>query len=301
MTERTSLDWGNLAPLRLTARTVAEGVFAGTHRSARRGAGIEFNGHRAYLPGDDLRWLDRRALMRHGRLLVREFETETDRSVRLLIDASASMRVRSDRAPCAKLAYAALIAAALARIALAGGDRVALDWLGGDGPTPIPGTSGREAFDRIVDALEGVRPGGNLVGGESVVDDALAPILRHGRRGSIVIVLSDLLDLPEDALSRIVALATRRRTIVAVQVLDPIEAEFPFSGAVRLVSPESGEVVETDAPSVREAYLEASDELARRWSDRLTARGGRLVRAVTTDDPVRVVREIVAAAAGRRG
>lgn len=65
------LDWGELAPLRISARHAADGVYAGGHRSQRRGAGVEFGGHRAYTPGDDLRFIDRHALMRHGRLLVR--------------------------------------------------------------------------------------------------------------------------------------------------------------------------------------------------------------------------------------
>ena len=30
---------------------------------------MEFGGHRSYVPGDDLRFLDRRATMRHGQLL----------------------------------------------------------------------------------------------------------------------------------------------------------------------------------------------------------------------------------------
>jgi uncharacterized protein (DUF58 family) len=98
---RRSWDWGKLAPLRITARHVADGVAAGGHRSRRRGAGVEFGGHREYIPGDDLRWLDRHALMRHGKLLIREFETETDRSVWLLVDATPSMGFRGPQASAA--------------------------------------------------------------------------------------------------------------------------------------------------------------------------------------------------------
>ena len=56
---RSSIDWGRLAPLRLRARSIADGVYAGAHRSTRRGPGVEFGGHRPYVPGDDLRWIDR--------------------------------------------------------------------------------------------------------------------------------------------------------------------------------------------------------------------------------------------------
>src|SRR6516225_8615927 len=147
---RRALDWGSLAPLRLRARLVAEGVYAGAHRSARRGAGVEFGGHRPYTPGDDLRWLDRRSLLLHDRLLVRQFETETDRALRLVVDATASMGFRGSRAPASKLAWCALVAAALARIAVGSGDPIGLTYFGGNKTRPVPVRGGREAFERIV-------------------------------------------------------------------------------------------------------------------------------------------------------
>ena len=299
MTQELSLDWGSLVPLRLKARSVADGVYAGAHRSPRRGSGVEFGGHRSYVPGDDLRWLDRRALMRHGKLLVREFETETDRALRLVIDETASMAFRSKQAPGAKLAYAALVAAALARIALASGDPVALDWMTPDTNRSLPSMGGREAFDRIIGALEDARAQGELEGGVAAVDRVVAPVARYARRGSIVVLLSDLIDLPDGTADRIAALGTRGRTIVAVQVLDPIEATFPFDGPVRLRSTEGTSIVETDAGAARAGYLGALEALQHAWSERLTARGGRLVVASTTDDPVTVVREVVQAAQGR--
>ena len=135
---RKRLDWGKFGPLRLRAKSVADGVYAGTHRSPRRGAGIEFGGHRSYVQGDDLRFIDRHALMRHGQLLIREFETETDRDLRLIVDASASMSFRSSGASGPKFAFAALIAAALAKIAVASGDRVALDFIAGEQALGFP-------------------------------------------------------------------------------------------------------------------------------------------------------------------
>ncbi|HVY45401.1 MAG TPA: DUF58 domain-containing protein, partial [Minicystis sp.] len=151
-----AIDWGSLAPLRLRARALAEGVYAGVHRSVRKGAGVEFGGQRPYVPGDDLRFFDRRALLRHDRLMVREFETETDRAVWLCVDATASMSFRGPAAPGAKLAYAAVLAAALARIALASGDPVGLAFVGGAGTHGLPPMSGREAFERVCGALESV-------------------------------------------------------------------------------------------------------------------------------------------------
>src|SRR4051812_32528944 len=225
---------------------VAEGVYAGAHRSARKGAGVEFGGHRAYTPGDDLRHLDVRSLLRHDHLLVRQFETETDRALRLVVDASASMGYRGSRAPGAKLAWAALVSAALARIAIKSGDPIGMSFIGGSKDArPVPVRGGREVFERVVDALESQRAEGEARTG-AVLDDAIGSIARSARRGSVVVLLSDLLDLPANAAQAIGAIATRGCVVVVVQTLDPDEADFPFKETVRLRALEGDATVETD-------------------------------------------------------
>ncbi|MBL8610460.1 MAG: DUF58 domain-containing protein [Myxococcales bacterium] len=292
----TALDWGNLGPLRLRARVVAEGVWAGAHRSARRGAGIEFGGHREYSPGDDLRWLDRRSLLRHERLLVRQFETETDRALRLVVDATASMGYRGERAPGAKLAWAAVVAAALARVAITTGDPVGLSFIGGGPATrPVPVSGGRESCERILAALERSTPEGDAVAEEAMVDRVVGSIARTARRGSIVVVLSDLLDLPQGSLEAVATLAGRGRVLVVVQVLDPDEVDFPFDGPVRLRGAEGTAVVETDA-GARDGYLARLAELTGHWDRELVGRGARLLRARTDEPPTATLRAIVDAA-----
>lgn len=294
------IDWGTIAPLRLRARTIADGLYAGMHRSRRKGPGVELGGHRPYVPGDDLRWLDWRALMRHDRLIIRELETETDRGLRLIVDASASMAYRGPQAPASKLAYGALIAAVLARLSLASGDPVGLSWLGGaPSARPLPPMGGREAFERLVATLESMPATGDISLDEGAIERALAPIAQRARRGTIIVLVSDLLDLPPFALDRFVALAPAGRTLAVVQVLDPDEASFPFQGTVRLRALEGSAVVETDADAMRSRYLEALAKLTETWKDRLERHGGRLVRARTDDDPASIVRSLVSGLAGR--
>ncbi len=116
----------------------------------------------------------------------------------------------------------------------------------------------------------------------------------------MIALFSDLLDLPEETGERIAALAARRRVVVVVQVLDPEEIEFPFSGPVRLTSLEGSLVVDTDADTVRERYLAALAALQRDWEQKLSARGARLVLASSADDPVGVVLRVLRAVAGGR-
>ncbi len=261
---------------------------------------MEFGGHREYMPGDDLRWLDRRSLLRHDRLVVRQFETETERALCLLVDASASMAYRSSAAPGAKLAFAAVVAAALARLALASGDPVSLNFLGGgEHSGPVPRKGGRDQFERIVAALEAVQPGGDARRDDALLARALQSVAQATRRGAITVVLSDLVDLPDAAAARVAELASRGRTLIVQQVLDPWEATFPFRGPVRLRALEGDVVVETDADTTRDRYMAALASLTEEWKRAIVGRGGRLLRAATSDDLVQTVRKVVASAQGQ--
>lgn len=295
-TRTGALDWGALAPLRIRSRLVAEGLYSGAHRSVRRGAGVEFGGYREYQPGDDLRFLDRRAMLRHDRLLIRQFETETERALRIVVDATASMAYRGKRAPAAKGAVAAVLAAALARMVVMGGDPVGLSYLGGTTARPVRVGGGREVNERILGSLEELECGGDATtDGAAILDRALGPLFRAARRGSVVILFSDLLDLPPEAPERVAAIGQRGRAIVVVQLLDPDEEDLPFDGTVRLRSLEGEHVVETDVDVTRARYQEALADLRARWSDVVLSRGGRFVQATTNEDPVAILRRTVEA------
>lgn len=289
-------DWSRLATLRLRARAIADGVYAGAHRSARKGSGVEFGGHRPYVPGDDLRFLDRRAMLRHDRLILRELTTETDRAVRLLVDASASMGFRGKHAPIDKLGYAAALAGALARIALASGDPVGLDFLAGENARSLPPLAGREAFERLLATLEAAKAGGDAHDDPEHLDRAFAAMLRGARRGSVVVVFSDVADLPEAAIARIGALAGGGRTLLVVGTIDPAEATLPYDGPVRFVATEGSFTVETDVAAVRAGYLDALAAVSRAWNDRLVGFGGAFLPCTTAEHPVDVLRRVLLAA-----
>ena len=294
------LDWAALGRLRLAARRVADGVWVGTHESRRRGAGLEFAGHRSYVPGDDLRWLDQRALLRHERLLIKQFETETERPLRLLVDATASLGFRSEQAPISKLDFAALIAAALTRVAVRSGDPVGLDFLGGGAAAePLPVAGGLEAFERALVQLSLVEPAGQLGERGADLETTLNAVGRRTIRGSLIIVLSDLLEFGDSGPRLLATLGTAGRQVVVAQILDPMEALFPLEGPVRLKASEGALEVETNASQARAGYLEALSELQARFREALRVHGGELVICRTDTDPVRAVRSLLRAAEGR--
>ncbi len=95
-------------------------------RGRRVGAGLEFADHRDYVPGDDLRYLDWNLYGRLERRALRLFEEDEDLPIDVLVDASRSMAMGAPP----KLELALQVGAALAYVALANLDRVAVTVLG---------------------------------------------------------------------------------------------------------------------------------------------------------------------------
>src|SRR5690606_39574756 len=69
-----------LSTLALMSRRAVSGFRRGERRSKKRGSGVEFADHRAYVAGDDIRFLDVGVYQRFGKLLLRLFEEEEDLS-----------------------------------------------------------------------------------------------------------------------------------------------------------------------------------------------------------------------------
>lgn len=290
-----AMDWGRATSLRLRARALAEGVYAGSHKSVRRGAGVEFGGYRPYAAGDDLRWLDRRSLLLHDKLVVRQFETETDRTLRIAVDATLSMSYQAKASSLSKFEYAALLAAGLARTALSSGDPVGLSLLGGAGAidTRVPPRSSGETFERIVALLDATKPAGDLTKQPEILEEPLDLLSKGLRRGTISVIFTDLMDAPPSLADAIGALASRGRVAVVVHVLDRDEASFPFEGPLRLRALEGEGVVDTDQDA-RERYLVALTQWQDDWKKLLTGRGARFVSLVTDEEPISALRRIVA-------
>ena len=71
-----------LEGLALSSRRLASGRERAERKTNRSESGVEFAEHRAYVPGDDFRFLDWKVFARSDRLLVKQFQEEADLSVR---------------------------------------------------------------------------------------------------------------------------------------------------------------------------------------------------------------------------
>ena len=95
---------------------------AGRRKVARRGEGSEFESLREHQRDDDFRHIDWKASAKRGKLISRQYETERDQRLMILLDTGRSMspKIGSYR----KLDYAINASVHLAQIALHKGDLV---------------------------------------------------------------------------------------------------------------------------------------------------------------------------------
>ena len=113
-----------LGSLPIKARVIVEGALSGLHRAAVHGASVEFAEHKEYSPGDEKRHIDWKAYAKLDRYYVKQFEQESQLTVYLVLDASASMAFSGGG--IAKLEYAGLLLAALGYLVIQQQDKVGL-------------------------------------------------------------------------------------------------------------------------------------------------------------------------------
>jgi uncharacterized protein (DUF58 family) len=84
--------------------------------------------------------------------------------------------------------------------------------------------------------------------------------LRHLKRRSLVLVVSDFLGLDSDSWEDPLARLARRHDVICVRVFDPLEEELPVRGWIELREIEGGRRIDVDARSaaVRTAWTEAA-------------------------------------------
>jgi len=240
---------GRLRTLRIGSRRAAGGRGFGQHRSRERGAGLEFVQYRNYEPGDEPRRIDWKLYARSDRLFVRDAERESQLSVWVLLDTSASMgQADAARPDWSRLDAARALAACIFEVALGQGDPFGLALVGGGGLSLLPPAAGVRQRDRLLLALREASAGGKYP-----PEERLAPLWQRIGPEDVVIALGDFFD--EDSATLLERLAATRREVLAIQLLTVEERDFPFDDGHRFRDPETGDEVPGDGPAMREGFL----------------------------------------------
>ncbi|SLN52401.1 hypothetical protein AQS8620_02295 [Aquimixticola soesokkakensis] len=240
-----------LPPLMAEAEQLARTMLLGAHGRRQSGMGDEFWQYRTAQAGDEAKTIDWRRSGRSDAHYVREKEWQGAQSVMMWVDRSASMRFASDKTLPQKARRAANLSLALAILLMKGGERVALASLG------TPPRIGSLQLTRIAEGLldpdeaDYARP-------------EIKGLLPHSRAVFISDFMGDLAAIEHEMAKA----ADRGVKGALMQVLDPLEEAFPFTGRT---------VFESLGGSLRHETLRAGD-LRQRYLERLAERRDHLSR-----------------------
>ena len=233
--------------IEIKARRLVNDLFLGEYHAVFRGRGIEFDELRPYLPGDDVRSIDWKALARTGTPMIRRYREDRDLTVLFVVDVSASQQAGAHQQTKGELA--AEICAVLALAAIRNKDRVGLLLFASKPERYVRPSGGATHVLRVVREILWAHPRtrGTDIGA------ALEYLTSVQRRRATVFLVSDFL---AEIDPRQLRAAARRHDIIAVRVREPIDEELPDAGIVTIRDSETGQPAEVDTGSkaVRAAY-----------------------------------------------
>ena len=253
----------------LFGRTMKSGFISGRHRSPKKGNSVEFAEHRQYMPGDDLRTLDWKVLGRKDRLYIRQYEEETNLRTTILLDCSGSMAYDGDAAAeldgrrLSKFDYARYLAAGLTYMLTGQQDAVGLVTFDTKIREYLPARSSASQTRRILETLDGAKPGGET-DPAPIFDDIAERIPGRG----LIVIVSDLFSSDQDALLKALHhFHYRKHEIIVLHVMADEEISFSFDGHVHFDNLEGTEELMLDAQSIRASYLEQVNAFLRKVGD----------------------------------
>jgi uncharacterized protein (DUF58 family) len=243
-----------LQRLDLIARSVVEGFVTGLHKSPYHGFSVEFAEHREYAPGDDIKHVDWKVFGRTDRYYIKEYEEETNLAAYAVLDASESMSYKSAGAPVSKLEYGKFIAASLLYMILNQRDSVGLVTFDKEVRDFIAPSSHASHLKLLLNQLQKTEPRG-----ETGLGGIFHNLAERIRRKGLVIVVSDLLDHPEELLFGLRHLRHRKHEVILFHVMDKAELTFPFDSMLKLEGLEVAREELIDPIAIRKSYLEELD------------------------------------------
>jgi uncharacterized protein (DUF58 family) len=226
------------------------GSITGIHRSATRGASVEFAEYRKYVPGDDPKHIDWQVYARSDRFYIKEFEADTNLRAYMVLDASGSMTFDSGFG--SRFDYARRLASHLAYLLVQQGDAVGLHCCGEHENLDLPARQAPSHLHTFFDLIEGIKPRG-----ESTLVSALHDFAERVQRRAAVIVLTDGFMPAAELLDALQHLCFCRHEVSVFHLLDPQEISFHFNRPVRFVDLEGGADVVADPSVVQSTYLHA--------------------------------------------
>ncbi len=274
--------------LRITARSLADGMKAGTFRSLYKGQGIEFSGVREYFRGDDIRTIDWNVTARMHHPYVKVFEEERELQIFIIVDNSLSMQIGSGKRT--KYEVAAETAALVTIASEMNSCPLGAVFFDGDIHFSTPPKLGREQTMLILSHLDKMK---EKEQNGSVLGNAITGAGKMLKKRSLVFIISDYRSA--DWEKPLTSLA-HKNDVVAIRVVDKMDDHLPEVGTAYFTDCESSLVLKLPTASEKfqkewKSYYDAS---VHKWQDICIKHGICSAIMKTTDEPLQILTKIFA-------
>jgi len=265
----------SLDRLQLILKKKVHADLQGGHQASAFGEGVVFQDYKAYVPGDDFRYIDWNVYARTDKFFVRRFEEERNLTVHILVDSSGSMEYGRGTS---KFEYAAMLGLGFAYMALKRNEKFTFATFSGK-VERLRARRGVNQLLQIFDTISKLR-----VRGESAFKQAMDEYKKRISGRSLIILISDFLyDLSEveEVLRRY-----RKSEVYVLQVLAPEERELAIRGDVLLEDSETKQTLRTYiSRRMKSEYQQKLMEHILRLKDLCEENDATFV-SVTSDTPI---------------
>ncbi len=229
-------------------------ILTGSYKSSFKGKGLDFEGYRGYISGDDANLIDWKATLRSQDLLIKVLTEERNVNIIFLVDVSSSMSFASiDKL---KNEYAAELVASLSFAAIQAGDSVGLVMFNDKIVKFLHPAMGNGQYFMILKTLSNPK----LYEGKFDFARVITELINSFKRGAIVVIVSDFIGLGEDW-EKYLNAASERFEIIGMMVRDPRDYEMPEDvGQIVISDPYSDKEVLIDTATIKEEYEAAVKE-----------------------------------------
>lgn len=240
-------DIATFRQIELVAKRVVEGFLTGQHKSPFKGFAIEFEEHRQYVQGDDLKHLDWKLVGKTERYYIKQYEEDTSLRCFILLDVSGSMGYTSTEH--SKYDLGRFIAGVFAYMLVGQADAVGLCTFDSKVRTFLPARSTQAHLKNMLDTLNDT-----ATEQDTGLGSVMHQLANRIKRRAMVVIISDFFDEPEDIVLALNHFAHKKHEIVVFHVLDRKEEDFPFRDMTRFESLEGEEIVLTEPMRLKKEY-----------------------------------------------
>jgi len=241
--------------IKIRTRRVMNGTLVGGHVTKLKGSGFEFDQIRAYNYGDDIRFMDWNSSARTGKLLVRQYLEEKNRTIILCLDVSASTYFASTQDMTSDIMQQVI--AVLAFTAASEQDNVGLILFSDIIEKFVPPSRGHKHTMFLMETIFSYKPQHK----KTDINVVCRYLMESFKKEAAVFIVSDFIaDDFEQSLKQLVC----KREVLAIRCLDAVVRNIPSVGYVW------GQDPETQATMLLHLSPGQTTELHKKLEDRLS-------------------------------